>query len=470
MTAGMSGTRALESLESRRMLSLAAAAATVDPVIEWDSVLIDTLRADRTLPGPTWASRSGAMVHAAIYDAVNSIDHIGNAYLTNVKAPKGASLTAAAAAAAWRVLSSLYPDQQASLDAALETSLARVKDGPMEDQGVAVGLACADAIIAARNNDGSNIDVTYVSNPAAGHWQPASPDQTTPLGVNWGGVTPFTMDSCSQFRPPPAPAMTSLQYALAYAQVKSLGAKNSTTRTAEQTQIGMFWGYDRAGMGAPPSLYNQITQVIAAQQHNSIDQNARLFALTNLAMADAGIASWDCKYVDDFWRPITAIRRGDEDGNPLTVKDATWEPLGAPGGGVIDNFTPPFPAYVSGHATFGAAVFESLGNFFGRDDIHFTIHSDELPGVTRSFNSFSQAAAENGISRIYLGIHWSFDNVQGQALGRSIADFLFAHELGKNASLLATSLTAEPPPVTFIASSGSTMSLLQFDKRAEELV
>src|SRR5262249_34768826 len=157
----------------------------------------------------------------------------------------------------------------------------------------------------------------------------------------------------------------------------------------------MFWGYDRPGMGAPPSLYNQIVQVIAAQEHNNLVQDARLFFLVNIAQADAGISAWDCKYVDDFLPPITAIRPAGEDGNPNTAADPTCAAIGSPGGGKVPNSTPPFPAYVSGHATFGGAVFEVLKNFYGTDQMNFTIGSDELPGVMRSFTSFSQAAAEN---------------------------------------------------------------------------
>jgi hypothetical protein len=165
-------------------------------------------------------------------------------------------------------------------------------------------------------------------------------------------------------------------------------------------------------------------------QHNTEVENARLLMLANVAMADAGIACWDSKYAYDLWRPVAAIRRADEDGNPLTQADPNWTPLGAPGdgpGGTIPDFTPPFPAYTSGHATFGAAVFKILAQFYGTDRTHFTLHSDELPGVSRSFDRFSDAAAENGISRIYLGIHWNFDNLQGQKMGRSVADYVFDH-------------------------------------------
>jgi hypothetical protein len=230
--------------------------------------------------------------------------------------------------------------------------------------------------------------------------------------------------SSAQFRAPAPPALDSPAYAAALNQVESLGAQNSTTRTADQTQAGIFWAYDRVGMGSPLVLYDQAVITVSQQMHNTLDQDARLFALVGAANADSGFSAWDTKYFYNLWRPITAIRDAGSDNNPAATADSDWKPLGAPGDGVVPDFTPPFPTYVSGHATFGAATFEVLKQFYGTDNIHFVLTSDELPGVTRSFNSFSQAAAENGISRVYLGIHFNFDNTAGQAIGRNVADYV----------------------------------------------
>jgi len=247
----------------------------------------------------------------------------------------------------------------------------------------------------------------------------------TPVHVGAGDTEPFAVSSIDDFVPPPPPRLDSPEYAAAYDEVYDLGDKHSPFRTADQTEIGIFWAYDRPGLGTPVALYNQVLKSVAVTQDNSMSENARLFAAANAAMADAGIAAWACKYVDNFWRPVTGIHDGDLDGNPETLADPEWEPLGSPGEHEGESFTPPFPAYVSGHSTFGAALFRTLERFYGTDAVSFELTSDEIPGAVRRYTSFSQAATENGDSRIYLGVHWRFDDTFGQRAGRDVADAVF---------------------------------------------
>lgn len=430
-----------EQLEPRAMM-------TGDAILHWDAIALQAEAVDKSNPlpdaaGPTGASRALAIVHVAMFDAINSVLGQYEPYLIKVVGVSGANIDAAIGQAAHDTLASVYHKQASVFDSDLTDWLAQIPNGPSENLGIALGKTVAKAILASRANDGSNVMMTFpLSNDPGKHQpDPLHPNQGL-LSPDWGKVTPFGMDSVNNFQIPPPPALNSQAYADAFNEVKNFGGdgiNTPTQRTADETNIGLFWAYDGTkGLGTPPRLYNQIATVIANQQGNTEYQNARMFALINVAMADAGIACWDDKYVYDFWRPIVGIRRAGEDGNSQTVADAGWTPLGAPASNQSGtNFTPPFPSYASGHATFGGAVFQTLANFYGTDNISFTFTSDELNGVTtdangvprslapRSFTSFSQAAEENGQSRIYLGIHWSFDKVNGIAQGDKIANFDF---------------------------------------------
>lgn len=453
----------LEPLERRALLSAggepggggyAPPLLLQDVVLAWNKVMLDANAADHSVAspdqgGPTRTSRAFAIVSAAVFDAVNSIHHRYEPYLLELRGYESADLRAAVSVAAHDTLVSLYPQQQSRFDGALTRWLAVIPDGRREQRGVELGRRMAQACIADRVDDGSEAMHMYMPTNEPGHHQPDPYNPTQGfLGPVWGGVTPFVMDDVSHFRAPPPPELDSADYADAYNEVKAYGGDGVTTptiRTPEQTNVGLFWAYDGTpGLGTPPRLYNQIIRTIAVARGNTVEQNARLLALANLSMGDAGIQSWETKYHYDFWRPIIGIRGGDTDGNADTEADATWSPLGAPfsnGGGTHDNFTPPFPAYVSGHATFGAAAFEAVADFYGTHDIGFTFISDELNGVTtdnqgnvrprvvRRFDDLDQAIAENAQSRIYLGIHWQFDATEGIAAGRSIADYVGDHVL-----------------------------------------
>jgi len=399
----------LESLEARCLL-----AANV--VLEWNQVFLDTFKADHVLP--LYFAREAAIVHSAIYDAVNDIDRSYTPFFVDIKAPRGASLVAAAAQAAHDTMVALFPAHQATFDATLAADLAGIPPGTAR-LGSDVGQAVAQQILAWRSTDGSTAQVTYVPGTAPGDWQPTPPAFAPAVAPQWGSVTPFCIPSDSAFRAPPPPALTSADYTAAFNEVKSPGAAASTTRTADQSAIARFW-YGAAGTYTVSGYWNQIAQEVAQQQGDSLVQDARLFALLNLAQADASFAAWDTKYTYNFWRPVTAIRAADTDGNPDTVADPTWTPFLA---------TPAHPSYDSGHSAFSAAAAAVLASFFGSDAIPFSLSSDSLPGVTRSYASFSQAAQEVSDSRVYAGIHWRFDVQAGQVMGNEVGDYIVTHFL-----------------------------------------
>lgn len=422
--------------------------------------------------GPARASRAMAIVHIAIFDSINGVIGGYKSY-TNIAPAKNASIQAAIAQAACDTLTTLFPSQQATFDKALSDDLARIPEGTAKTEGVDLGRRAAAAILALRANDGSahaepRLGVEFITSNHAGKWR-QDPISQAPiaLGAYWEQVIPFVLQASTQFRTPPPPAMNSPQYTAAFNEVQRLGGDGvatPTTRTADQTEIGIYWAYDGTpSLCAPPRLYNQIAMKIAQQKGtaNNPLELARLLALVNVSMADAGIAIWESKFFYQFWRPITGIRESDPgtgpsgagDGNSDTVGDPAFKPLGAPASNLTGpNFTPPFPAYPSGHAGFGGALFQTLRRYYHTDDIAFTFTSDEFNGKTvdnagivralkpRTFSSLSQAEEENGQSRIYLGIHWAFDKTQAIAQGRKVADYVYDNAfVGKQSCLLNVS-------------------------------
>jgi hypothetical protein len=442
-----------------------------DALLRWNRIAIDASGLDHTPVaagenrvfgeqlGPGRASRAMAIVQIAVFDAVNAITGGYRGYTGLPAAPPDTSMPAAIAQAAHDTLVALFPSQSASFDAELAVDLARIPARKQREQenGIRLGRRAAAAILALRADDGSQykepkVGIDYLTSDEPGMWR-QDPISQIPLalGAYWGGVRPFVLRSVEPFRAPAPPAIDSEAYAIAFDEVKRLGGDGVATpteRSEEQTFAGIFWAYDGTpSLCAPPRLYNQITVQIAEQQRSlSAIELARLLALVNTAMADAGVAIWESKYFYAYWRPITGIREADEgtgptgagDGNPGTTGDPEFSPLGAPASNLVGpNFTPPFPAYPSGHAGFGGALFQTLRRFYGTDQIAFTFVSDEFNGVTlddqgnprplipRSFASLSEAEEENGQSRIYLGIHWSFDKTEGIAQGRRVADAVF---------------------------------------------
>jgi len=302
----------------------------------------------------------------------------------------------------------------------LQESLAQVVDDVARERGVALGKEIASEMLLARMNDGSSQTTTYTSGGLPGQWNRTAPGFLPPLLPNWGSVKPFAIADASAFRAAPPPALDSVQYAVAVDEVMRLGRVDGAGRTDDQTEIAKFWA-DGGGTATPPGHWNRIAIEISLASQQSTLERARTMALLNLALADAGIAAWDTKYTYDFWRPIDAIQRAAVDGNDATASDLTWQPLLS---------TPPHPTYTSGHSTFSGAGATVLIGIFG-DNVSFATQMDSPSGltaqvpaavVTRHFASLSQAAEEAGISRIYGGIHFSFDNVAGLASGASIGN------------------------------------------------
>jgi hypothetical protein len=397
----------------RRLEASAAVAPPVNPVVQWNRILLQIVRTPGAQPATVHPTRSFAILHAAIYDAVNSIDRTYTPYLVRLGgAPRSASQDAAATAAAHDVLGALYPSLRARLDEQLQQSLAQLPDGEHKAAGVRIGQTVADRILALRSNDRSDAQpIPYVFGTAPGDYQSTPPNfPPQPQFTHWSHVAPFALERASQFRPGPPPALTSDAYSDAFNEVKSLGIANSTAASADQALTGRFWN------GAIQNYWNEIAQTASVAHHLTTAQNARLFALLNLTLADGVVAFYDAKYTYNRWRPVTAIRAADTDNNPATGADPNWLPeVGK---------TAPDPSYPGAHGVISAAGASVLTAFFGRDPFEFSVTSEVLPGVERSFRTFGDAAQEASMSRIFGGQHFRFDQTAGERLGRSVADFV----------------------------------------------
>lgn len=407
------------------LLFLASAGPRVsaDAVLDWDDLMLDGIRIDTT--GPTLSTRNLAILHAAMYDAVNSIVRTHQPYQFLLAPPAGADPEAAATAAAYEVMKALYPGLSGRADDLYATGVAALPATPATTNSLAFGAEVGRRTLASRAADGANTDVPYIPSDAPGQWRRTPPFFRPPLTPQWRHVTLFALPDKEPFMPPPPPALDSPAYAADFNEVKALGGKGSTVRTAYQGETAVFWS-DFSYTAMPPGHWHEIAATIARSRTNSLVDNARLFALLSLAHADAAIVCWEAKFRYNFWRPVTAIQRAAEDGNPDTVPDAAW-----------DHFlvSPPFPDHTSGHSTFSAAAAEVIAQFYGTDTISFTATSDSLPGVFRTYTSLAECAAEVGRSRIYGGIHFESANRDGKASGRKLAQHILANHLLPNDAL-----------------------------------
>jgi membrane-associated phospholipid phosphatase len=306
---------------------------------------------------------------------------------------------------------SLYPSRRATFDKLLESQWVSVEKNALEIEGLALGEKAAATILDGRSNDGSSATVPYIPSSEPGKWRRTPPYFRPPEFPHWARVKPFAMESARQFRPSGPSPLSSAPWISDFNSTKQLGGKNSPARTADQTQAAKFWS-DFSYTCTPPGHWNEIASGVATKRNLSFMGTARLFAMLNVAMADAAIACWDAKYAYNHVRPVTAIRAAEAGARSETIADPAWEPL---------LHTPAHPEYPSGHSAFSGAAAAILAQFFETDEIAFEIGSDSLPGVTRSFRSFTQAAEEIGMSRIYGGIHYPSSDRDGRKLGAAVA-------------------------------------------------
>jgi membrane-associated phospholipid phosphatase len=400
-------------------------AAVPDPVLQWIGIMNDTVLAGKTNPLVT--TRVTALVTASMFDAVNGIHPIYHWLYVRPNAPGHASQRAAAVQAAYVILSTVYPDQSASLTIMQGDSMAAISatESPKSVQaGTAWGQTVATAILAMRASDGFTPPpppfvgvLGMTASPAAvGVWRPTPLVNATGAGPQFATMTPWVLLRPSQFRLPPPNDVSSPKYVADYKEIKSMGVFSGSGRSADESEFALFWA------GNTALFWNRIASKLSVERSLRLSENARLFALLNVTMADAAIACWDSKYRYVFWRPITAIRLGGSDGNPMTDPDPAWTPW-------LDSLpsgTPAHPEYPSGHSTVSGSAAYVLAAAFG-DNSPFTVTSEVRPGTTRSFGSFSAAVKEIANARVFGGIHFRISCVRGNELGQSVAAYISSH-------------------------------------------
>lgn len=387
-----------------------------DVITDWNEITLGAIQANG-MPA-TRSSRLLAMVHIAMYDSINSLYGAYHPfYRYSSSPPAGASPEAAAICAAYAVLVNVVPDNNGKLYKARVLSLGQIPNSYSKSLGISWGTYVGSCVAQIRKGDGSSYPGRYIPIYQPGFWRPTPPAFKPALDPIWQFVAPFVIN-LNDFALGPPPALSSLLYAQDVNETKLIGAKNSITRTPDQTDMAYFWA-DDSGSISPPGRWNKIAQLVSQQMGNTLYQNARLFALLNIALADGTVSCWQCKFKYALWRPITAIREANSAGNPLVIQDPTWEPL---------LTTPAFPEYIPGHSALGGTGAEILKLFYGTDNISFTIYS-EVTKTSRSFTSFTQAGWECGRSRIYGGIHYEFSNIAGEDIGHKVGQYVFTHAL-----------------------------------------
>jgi hypothetical protein len=381
--------------------TLAPLVCAADVVTEWNQRAGASVLEAKIYPFT--GTRVMAIVHTAMFDAINSIEGRYTPYKFKVSAPAGSSSEAAGAAAAHAALVGLFPEQKAALDASYAASVAQIPDGAGKTSGIAVGEEVAAKVLAWRATDGADAANTYRPVTTPGVYVVTA----LPFGTQWGSVTPWVMERGSQFHPGPPPALSSAEWAADYNEIKEIGAKKSAKRTSEQTEMARFWTI------TGPQSFDPIARQLANAPGRSLIQNARLFALVEMAVADSYIAVFEAKYAYNFWRPITAIRNGDIDGNDATARDPSWEPL-------VD--TPLHPEYPCAHCINSSAARAVLESEFGAGAHSLTMTSATAPGVTHKWATIAEYAEEVSLARIYGGLHYRNSTMVGKAMGKKIGE------------------------------------------------
>ena len=395
------------------LLAVFGGPARADIVSDWNAKAEAIAIEKRLLPPPN--ARGMAILHVAVFEAVNAVDRRYAPYKLKLAADKNFSKEAAAAAAAHTVLLALHPDQQAGLDSTLKASLGAIADGETKTRSLELGKKAATEMLALRANDGANAPESYRPHTAPGVYVPT----VVPVSSTYGAARPWVMEKGSQFRPAPPPALDSETWTNDVNEIRELGGRNSTKRTAEQTDIGRFW------FVTGPQAWNPIVRQLAAAKQLDLIDSARLFALVAMATDDAFIAVFDAKYHYNFWRPVTAIRSADLAGNKATPRDPAWLPLGD---------TPMHPEYPCAHCISSAAAGEVLKSVFGNEIPEVAMTSPTAPGVTRKWTRISDYFEEVALARIYAGFHYRNSNKVGADMGRRIAELTVGTQLGGTSS------------------------------------